>query len=29
MAGLRRVTEATVEQLERRLRHGEHWARRL
>jgi len=29
MAGLRRITEATVEQLERRLRHGEHWSRRL
>jgi superfamily II DNA or RNA helicase len=29
MAGLRRVTEATVDQLERRLRQGEHWARRL
>lgn len=29
MAGVRRVTEATVEQLERRLRHAEAWLRRL
>ena len=29
LAGVRRVTEATLEQLERRLRQGEHWYRRL
>ena len=29
LAGVRRVTEATVEQLERRLRHAEAWYRRL
>jgi hypothetical protein len=29
LAGIRRVTEATVEQLERRLRQAEHWYRRL
>lgn len=29
LAGVRRVTEATLEQLERRLRQGEHWYQRL
>jgi superfamily II DNA or RNA helicase len=29
LAGVRRVTEATLEQLERRLRQAEHWYRRL
>lgn len=29
LAGLRRITEATVEQLERRLAHAERWYRRL
>lgn len=29
LAGVRRVTEATLEQLERRLRQGEHWFGRL
>lgn len=29
LAGVRRVTEATLEQLERRLRHADAWARRL
>jgi superfamily II DNA or RNA helicase len=29
LAGVRRITEATVEQLEKRLRHGERWYTRL
>jgi superfamily II DNA or RNA helicase len=29
MAGLRRITDATVDQLERRLRHAERWLERL
>lgn len=29
LAGIRKVTEATLEQLERRLRQAEHWYRRL
>lgn len=29
LAGVRRVTEATLEQLERRLRQGQHWYQRL